>query len=148
VIAAAPPGGPGDSPGAGGGPGGGAGGGTGNGDGRAPVAKLGIARTTLQNVLKRGFVPVTVTCDEDCAITLRGEVVRKLRKRLGGIKVASGKGPAKAGRRTTLKLKLTRKARKGLRRQRSFAFTLKATASDAAGNQSSASRKAKIKRKR
>jgi hypothetical protein len=89
-----------------------------------------------------------VTCNEDCAITLRGEVARKLRKRLGGIKVASGKGAAKTGRRTTLKLKLTRKARKGLRRQRSFAFTLKATATDAADNRGTASKKAKIKRKR
>jgi hypothetical protein len=141
VIAAAPPGGPGaGAPGGAGEPGGG--------DQTGPKAKLALARTTLQKVVKSGRVPLKVTCDEACTITLRADVTRKLGKKLGGVKIAGGKGTLKAGRKTTLKLKLTRKARKALRRQESVAFTLKATAADAAGNKATAKKKARIKRKR
>jgi hypothetical protein len=140
AIVVAQPGGPG---GGGNGPGGGAGG-----DTPGPKATLALARTTLQKVVKSGRIPLKVTCDEACTISLRADVTRKLGKKLGGIKIASGKGTLKAGRKTTVKLKLTRKARKALRRRRSVAFTLKATATDAAGNKATASKKAKISRKR
>ena len=43
---------------------------------------------------------------------------------------------------------LTRKARRALRRSRSVAFTLKATATDAAGNTGKATRKARVRRGR
>ena len=135
---------PGES-GAGGGPGGE---GTGGADRTGPKAKLALARTTLQKVVTSGSIPVYVTCDEPCAITLRADVTRKLRKRLGGVKIASGKGNALAGKRKTVKVKLTRKARRGLRRMRSITFTLKATAKDGAGNTGTATRKLRIKRKR
>jgi hypothetical protein len=138
-------GGEGNPGGGGGGPGGG---GPGGGDRTGPKAKLALKRTTLQKVLKRGYLPVTTTCDEACAITLRADVTRKLGKRLGGVKIASGKGKGQAGKRVTIKVKLTRKARKGLRRTRSVAFTLKATATDAAGNTGAAKKKAKVKRAR
>jgi hypothetical protein len=132
-----------------GGPGGGGGpGGSGEVDRTAPKTKLGIARTTLQKVVKSGRIPVTVSCDEACSLTVRADVTRKLGKKLGGVKIAGGKGTLSAGRKTTLKVKLTRKARKGLRHVRSIAFTLKATATDAAGNSASASRMVKVKRKR
>jgi hypothetical protein len=146
VIAQAPPG----APGAPGGPGGGGpgGGGAGAGDRTGPKARLALKRTTLQKILKSGYLPVTATCDEACAITLRADVTRKLGKRLGGVKIASGKAKGQAGKRVTIKVKLTRKARKGLRRMKSVAFTLKATATDAAGNNGAAKKKAKVKRKR
>ena len=149
VIAQAPPGSPG-SPGGPGGPGGGGQGGTGPGAGdrTGPKAKLALKRTTLQKVLKSGYLPVTATCDEACAITLRADVTRKLGKRLGGVKIASGKAKGQAGKRVTIKVKLTRKARKGLRRMKSVAFTLRATATDAAGNNGAAKKKAKVKRAR
>lgn len=131
---------------AGTGPGGGAA--PGQVDRTAPKAKLALARTTLQKVLKSGFLRVTVTCDEACAISLRADVTRKLGKRLGGVKIAAGKGSLRAGRKTTVKVKLTRKARRALRRSRSVAFTLKATATDAAGNSSKATRKARVRRGR
>ena len=118
------------------------------GDRTGPKARLALARTTLQKVVKRGFIPVNVTCDEACTVTLRADVARKLRKRLGGIKIASGKGKGTAGRRFTVKAKLTRKARRALGRRSSVAFTLKATAVDASGNRGTASRKVKVKRKR
>jgi hypothetical protein len=114
-------------------------------DRTAPVARLALGRTTLQKVAKSGRLPVTVTCDEACTISLRAEVPAKLRKRLGGVRIASGKGAAQAARRTTVKLKLTRKARKALRRSRSLALTLNGTAVDAAGNSGAASAKAKLK---
>jgi hypothetical protein len=117
-------------------------------DRTAPAARLALGRTTLQKVVKSGRLPVTVTCDEACTITLRAEVTTKLGKRLGGVRIATGKGTAQAGRRTTAKLKLTRKARKALRRRRSLAFTLKGTAVDAAGNSGAVSAKAKLKRAR
>ena len=148
IVAAAPaqagdgaPGGPGSPGGPGGGPGGG-----GAGDTTGPKATLALKRTTLQEVVKSGRIPITATCDETCALTLRADVTKKLGKRLGGVKIASGKGTAQAGRKTTLKLKLTRKARRALRRQKSVTFTLKATATDAAGNRATVRKKAKIRR--
>ena len=94
VVAAAPappPGGPGA-----GGPGGG-------GDPPAvdrtgPKARLALNRTTLQRVVQRGFIPVSVTCDEACTITLTADVSRKLRKSLGGTRIARVKGNGAAGR--------------------------------------------------
>jgi hypothetical protein len=122
--------------------------GSGSADRRPPDVKLALARTTLQKVVKRGFIPVNVTCDEACTIRLRANVTRKLARRLGGVKIASGKGAGPAGRRVTVKVKLTRKARKALRRRKSVSFTLKATATDAAGNSGAVTRKAKLKRRR
>jgi len=42
----------------------------------------------------------------------------------------------------------SRKARKGLRRRRSIAFTLKGTATDAAGNSGAVTKRATLKRRR
>jgi hypothetical protein len=117
-------------------------------DRTGPKVKLALVRTTLQKVVKKGFIPVDVTCDEACSVALRADVRRKLRKRLGGVKIASGKGTGAAARRVTMKVKLTRRARKGLRRARSVAFTLKATATDATGNTGTATKKAELKRRR
>ena len=128
--------------------GGGTGPGQGTGDKTGPKAKLALKRTTLQKVLKSRYLPVTATCDEACTLTLRADVTRKLGKRLGGVKIASGKGSLKANRKTTVKVKLTRKARRALRRSRSIAFTLKATATDGAGNSGTARTKGKVRRKR
>jgi hypothetical protein len=130
-------------------PGGGGGGGQGGGtDSTAPTVRIALGRTTLQRVIKRGFIPVSATCNEACSITLRADVTRKLSKRLGGVKIASGKGKGAAGRRVTVRVKLTRKARRALRRRGSVRFVLKATVADGAGNARAASRKAALKRKR
>jgi hypothetical protein len=113
-------------------------------DRTAPKATLRLARTTLPKVVKRGFIPVTVNCDEMSAIALRADVSRKLRKSLGSRTIATGKGNCRPGRRTTVKAKLKRKARKGLRRRNSLRFTLNATATDAANNTGTATRKATL----
>ncbi|HEX6651522.1 MAG TPA: hypothetical protein VF072_02165 [Thermoleophilaceae bacterium] len=47
-----------------------------------------------------------------------------------------------------LKVKLTRKARKGLKRRSSIAFTLRGTATDAAGNSGAVTKRAALRRKR
>ncbi|HEX2234243.1 MAG TPA: hypothetical protein VHG69_12870, partial [Thermoleophilaceae bacterium] len=120
----------------------------GAGDRTPPKATLRLARTTLQKVVKRGFIPVNVGCDETSAITVRADVSRKLRRALGGTTIATGKGNCRPGRRTNLKAKLKRKVRRGLRRRRSLGLTLKGRATDAAGNTGTATRKATLKRKR
>ena len=74
---------------------------------------------------------------------------RKLRRALGSRTIAKGKGNCRPGRRTTVKAKLKRKARKGLRRRgKSVGLTLRATATDAAGNAGNATRKATLKSRR
>jgi hypothetical protein len=113
-----------------------------------PHAKLALARTTLRKAVRKGFIPVHVTCDEACTIDLRARVARKLRKRLGGANIAHGKSTGQAGHRTTLRLKLKRKPRRRLRRARSIAFSLNAALADAAGNRGTATRKAKLRRRR
>jgi hypothetical protein len=128
VVAAAPPGGAGDR--------------------TAPNATVRLGRTTLQKVVKRGFIPVSVSCDEPSAITAGADVTRKLRKALGSRRIATGKGNCTPGRRATVRAKLKRKARKGLRRRKSLRFTLNATATDTTGNAGKATRKATLKRKR
>jgi hypothetical protein len=117
-------------------------------DRRAPRATLALARTTLQKVVKRGYVPVNVRCDEASAINLRVVVSRKLRRGLGANPIATRKGNCRPGKTAKLKPKLKRKARKGLRRRKALSVTLKATAIDAAGNRATASKRGKIKRKR
>ena len=113
-----------------------------------PHAKLALARTTLRKVVRKGFIPVHVTCDEACTIDMRARVAGKLRKRLGGANIARGKGTGQAGGRTTVKLKLKSKPRRRLRRARSIAFSLTAALVDAAGNRGAATRKAKLRRRR
>lgn len=118
------------------------------GDGTAPKAAFSLARTTLQKVVRKGFIPVNVSCDETSTIALEALVARRPAKRLGGKRIAKGSGTCQAGRRAKVKAKLTRKARRGLRRRRSVAFTLNGTATDAAGNSGAVTKKAKLKRKR
>ena len=117
-------------------------------DSAAPTARLKVARTTLQKVVKSGFIPAVVTCSEDCAIALRANVARRLGKRLGGRRIGTGKGTGKAGKRVRIRVKLRRGARRRLRGRNSVAFTLRATLTDAAGNRGTATRKARIRRKR
>jgi hypothetical protein len=113
-----------------------------------PAARIRVARTTLQRVVKRGFIPVLVTCNEDCAIALRATVVCRLGKRLGGRRIGTGKGTGAPGKRVTIRVKLTRRARRGLRARRALAYTLRATVTDPAGNSGKATKRARVRRKR
>jgi hypothetical protein len=120
----------------------------GGGDTTAPKAELRLVRTTLQKVVKRGFIPVTVTCDEASTVAVRAVVARRVAKRLGGKRIASGTATCQTGRRNPVKVKLTRKARRGLKQRTSIAFTLKGTATDAAGNSGAVTKRARLKRTR
>ena len=111
------------------------------------MAKLKIARTTLQKVLTRGFIAVGVTCDEGCRVALRADVTRRLGRRLGGRRIGGGKGRGKAGKSVRIRVKLTRRARRGLRESHSLAFTLRATLTDAAGNRGKATKRARLRRR-
>jgi hypothetical protein len=105
-----------------------------------PHGTLKLGRTNLEQVLKRRYIPVTVTCDERCAVT-----VRAARK---GKRIAAGRGTAAPGTEKKLKVKLTRRARRTLRRVRIVRFRLDAKFTDARGNASSARKNAKLRRKR
>jgi hypothetical protein len=122
--------------------------GGGPGDRTAPKATLRLARTTLQKVVKKGFIPVTVTCDEASAIAVGAVVKRKLGRALGGKRIARGRATCRPGRRGSVKVKLTRRARRGLKQRRSIAFTLRGTATDAAGNSGAVTKSARLKRRR
>jgi hypothetical protein len=151
VIAAAPP----TQPGAPGAPG--APGGQGNGgpdtplDRTAPKGTIRLGSSDLARAVKTGRVPVTVNCDEACSAVVQVRVTRKLAKALGmGRKtvIATAKGNAAAGRRTTLRGKLARKARRALRRRKSLKLSLAASFTDAAGNKATQNRKGTLKRRR
>jgi hypothetical protein len=118
-------------------------------DATPPHGTLALGRTNLTKVVKRGFIPVTATCDESCTVKVSAVVSKKAAKRLGtNRKVASGKGTARPGKRSKLRVKLTRRARRALRGKRLVRFQLVATFTDARGNASGVRRKAALKRKR
>jgi hypothetical protein len=113
----------------------------------APTVRLNVARTPLKTVLRRGYVVVGATCSEACAITLRAQVARRLRRSLGTT-IASGQASGRAGRRANVRVRLTRKARRALRRRRTVSFTLRATVADAARNRRTISRTVRLARSR
>lgn len=117
-------------------------------DRTAPTVTLRLPRTALRTARRRGVIPVLATCDEACTLALRGQVPRRAAKRLGRARFAKGRRTALGGRRVTVRLKLTKKARAALRRRRSLAFTIRGTASDAAGNTRALARTAKLRRPR
>lgn len=118
-------------------------------DGTPPHGTLALARTNLKKVLKRGFIPVTATCDEDCTVKVSAVVSKKAAKRLGKKRrIASGKGTARPGARSKLRLKLTRRARRGLRKMRLVRFQLVGTFEDARANRGTARKGARLRRPR
>jgi hypothetical protein len=103
-------------------------------DRRAPVLKLTALRPTLTDARKRG-VKATITTDEACAGTL---TLKRKSKRVGRVAVTLAK-PGK----TSLRVKLTKAARKALRRKTTLAFSL--TCADAAKNAGSVSRTVRVR---
>jgi hypothetical protein len=114
-----------------------------------PHGTLALARTNLRKVLKRGFIPVTATCDEVCRVRVSAVVSKKAAKRLGKRRtIARGSGSAKPGSKAKLRVKLTRAARRGLRRKSLVRFQLVATFTDARGNRGAARRGSTLRRPR
>ena len=106
----------------------------------------------LQHVLLSGFLPVTVSCDEPCTIDISAFIDSALAKRLGLIsrQVAIGRGAKSLprGGKATVNVKLSKKARKRLRRAKKVTVTLKAVVKDASGNKRTTTKKIVLKRKR
>jgi hypothetical protein len=114
-----------------------------------PHGTLALVRTNLKKVLKSGFIPVTATCDENCAVKVSAVVSKKAAKRLGKKRrIAGGKGSARPGTRSKLRVKLTRRARRALRTKRLVRFQLVATFTDTRGNAAGVRKKAALRRKR
>ena len=106
-------------------------------DRTAPKGTLRLASRNLRVALKRGRIPVVVTCDEQCTAVVQVQVTRKLAERLKlgkQIVIARARGAVKPGARKTLSEKLTKRARRALRGRSSLRVTLIATFTDAAGN--------------
>jgi hypothetical protein len=106
-------------------------------DRSAPTLGLKLSKLKLKKLLEGGFVPVVASCNEACSFSADLLADAKLVKRLhlaALVKVGSGKAKLGAGARKTVKVKLTRKARKGLKKARKVSFTLRTSATDAAGN--------------
>ena len=89
-----------------------------------------------------------MTCDEACSAAVQVRVTRKLAKALGLRRktvIAKARGSVTAGRRKTLRTKLTAKARRALRRRKSLKLSLAATFTDTAGNRARKARKGALK---
>jgi hypothetical protein len=131
-----------------------AGGGVLSSGGAAPVAKDAIApRLTLggastQRVLAQGGVIVVVECDEACSASATGSLsVPGASKVLRLRKVAR---TLRAGVKTKLKLKLSSKARRAIKRalkkRKRLSAGVVVQVKDVAGNSRSAKRKVKLRR--
>jgi len=118
-------------------------------DSTPPRGTIALARTNLKRVVKRGFIPVAATCDENCTVKVSAVVSKKAANRLGKRRrIASGSGSARPGTRSKLRVKLTRRARRSLRKRQLVRFQLVATFTDARGNAAGVRKKAALKRKR
>jgi hypothetical protein len=122
------------------------------GDVTPPSARMGIAiRQRLVNVLARG-VSVPVRCSESCGISVAILLDRKTARRYD---LAGRAGPAVIGTATArlatagsrrLRVRLTRNARRALRRAKSVRVTVQSLVSDAAGNGTLLQRRVTLRR--
>jgi hypothetical protein len=120
-------------------------------DRTAPTATLRLASRNLARAVKTGRLPVRVTCNEPCSAAVRVRVTSKLGKRLklrGKVVIARAQGNVAAGSRKTLRTRLTRRARRALKRRKSLEVRVAATFTDAAGNGARKSLKRSLKRPR
>jgi hypothetical protein len=103
----------------------------------------------LQKILVQGFLRVTISCSEPCTIDITALLDGPAAKRLGiARQVVVGRGQsalAKAGT-TTVKVKLTKKARKRLRGAKSVVLTLKTVVHDKSDNTRTTSKRVVLKR--
>ena len=115
-----------------------------------PVVRLRLGSRNLRRALRTGRVPVKVTCNEACAGRVQLRVSKRLAKRLKlrSRVIARANATVPAGRETTVRAKLTRRARRALRALSLVRFRIVTTLADAAGNRSPVSVRASLKRPR
>lgn len=115
-----------------------------------PVLAITFKKQKLGAVIKKGF-KLTITNSESARATLQLVLGGKLAKRL---RLSKGK-PFVVGKltvrqlrsgKTVLTIKLNRKAKRALARVRSIVLSLRAVATDAAGNRGAASKKVRLRR--
>lgn len=126
-----------------------AGGAAGGRDVVAPKGTVRLGSRDLAKAVKTGRVPLKVTCDEACAAVVELRIPRRLAKQLKlgrKVVIATGKGNLRAGRATTVQAKLTRAARKALRKRRTLGVSIVITRSDPAGNSAKQKAKGSLKR--
>jgi Ca2+-binding RTX toxin-like protein len=111
-------------------------------DRTAPLLTLKLKKLKLTALLKSGLL-VPIRCDELC--TAAGQL-RLDTKTAENLKLPAIIGKASARRGTTMKLKVTTKARRKLAKLRSLKLTLRITVKDAAGNAKTTTRKLSVKR--
>ena len=133
----------------GGGPAGGGGGSAGGRDAVAPKGTVRLGSRDLTKAVKTGRVPIRVTCDEACAATVELRIPSKLARKLKlgrKVVIATGKRNLLPGRVTTVQTKLTRAARKALKKRKTLAVSIAGTLDDAAGNRAKPKGKGSLKR--
>ena len=116
-----------------------------------PRGTVRLSSRNLARAVKRGRIPVRVTCDEACTAVVGLRITRKLAKRLKlkrQVRIARGRGAVAAGRPRIVRAKLTRAARRALRGRRSVRFRIVGSLTDTAGNRSRATRSGAMKRPR
>lgn len=115
-----------------------------------PVVRLRLGSRNLRRALKTRRVPVKVTCNEACAGRVELRVSKRLAKRLKlrSRVIARVTRAAPAGRETTFRARLTRRARRALRALSLVRFNIVARLADAAGNSSRVTAKASLRRPR
>ena len=116
-------------------------------DTAAPAATLKAAKQKLKAVLAKGLA-VTASCSEPCTLKLQLVIDKKTAKKL-----KLGKKPTVVGTLTRslagsaqLKIKLTGKAKKRLKRAKSVKLSVRAVATDAAGNAAAVVKTVTLKR--
>ena len=117
----------------------------------APAIALAIAKTKLKALLAKGL-RVTVSCSEACKFVLSLVVDSKTAKKLHLSRVATvgrASGALTAPGKKKVVVKLTKKAKKRIAKSKAkkLVITVKSTATDAAGNRASKSKKVTIKRR-
>jgi hypothetical protein len=115
----------------------------------APLLGLTIARTKLGALLRKGL-PVRVRCSEPCAFKVTLVLDRKTGRRVGlaaaSLTVGRGSGRLTVAGTKKVFVKLSKQAKKKLRKARSFSLSVKLTAHDLAGNVATKSKKVAVRR--
>jgi hypothetical protein len=109
-------------------------------DTRAPVARIGGPRK--QRIVRQRGARITLSCDETCGVTVRGKArIGRSRTRYVLRGVARR---VTANKRVTVKLRMSKRARRAiaraLRRHRRVKVSVSVSARDAAGNESTTGR--------
>jgi hypothetical protein len=107
--------------------------------------RLTVAAKKVQRALKAKRIALKALCDERCTLV----TVAKLRIGTRTVSLGRAKATATAGKAATIKVKLTRKALRKLRKATAHGrakVVLSVRAADAAGNRSAASRRVAVKR--